>query len=125
MLAHYTPQEARALEDHYIAGAKREGIWGMGRLPLSSIDKTRSKEAGTAAGLEKQRRSNERKVRVLKAVRDGHATASAICKLLNLSHTCVRRYLLELGELGLIEVKSVCILGGKTWIAVDCKKDAA
>lgn len=119
MLATYTPQEARVLEDHYIACAKREGIWGAGRPPLSSIDKTRSQEAGTAAGIARQKRAKERKAKVLKAVRNGHKTAAEICRLLSLSDTCVRRYLRDLHERGFIEVESVCSMGGKTWMPID------
>ena len=119
MLAQYTPQEARVLEDHYIACAKREGIWGAGRPPLSSIDKTRSQEAGTAAGIARQKRAKERKAKVLQAVRDGYETAASICKLLNLSDTCVRRYLRELGDFGLIEVIDTCPMGTRSWVPID------
>lgn len=119
MLARYTPFEARVLEDHYIACAKREGIWDMGIPPLSAIDKTRSKEAGTAAGIVRQKRAKERKVKVLNAVRNGHNTAAEISRLLNLSDTCVRRYLRDLHECGFIEIESVCLMGGKTWMPVD------
>lgn len=122
MLATYTPFEARVLEDHYIAGAKREGIWGKGKPPLSPADKRLARVAGTVQGLARQRRAKERKAKVLKAVRQGYNTASAIGKHLALSDTCVRRYLRELGELGFIRVQSTCSMGGKAWVAVDGKK---
>lgn len=121
MLARYTPTEARVLEDHYIRCAKAEGIWGMGKPPLSASDKARSREAGTAAGLVRQARARERKRQVLQAVRSGYSTSAVICAYLKLSDTCVRRYLRELQEMGYIEIESVCAMGGKTWTPVDGK----
>ena len=116
MLARYTPFEARVLEDHYIRCAKAEGIWGKGKPP---VDKRLSPTPVTYQGLARQRRAIERKQRVLDAVRDGYSTASAVGYKLNLSDTCVRRYLRELGELGMIEHAGTCPLGGITWLPVD------
>jgi hypothetical protein len=122
MLAHYTSFEARVLEDHYIACAKREGIWGKGKPPLSPADKRLARVAGTVQGLARQKRAKQRKAKVLRAVREGYNTASVIGAHLKLSDTCVRRYLRELGELGFIQVQSICSMGGKAWMAVDGKK---
>jgi len=125
MLARYTPFEARALEDHYIACAKREGIWGMGRPPASPIDKRLSRVAGTVQGLARQRRAKERKAKVLKAVRSGMTSASAVGRHLQLSDTCIRRYLRELSEMGFIKVDGTCSLGTKRWVVVDSPSNQA
>ena len=119
MLARYTPFEARVLEDHYIACAKAEGIWGKGKPPA---DKRMVPNAVTYQGLARQKKSKERKAKVLKAVRNGYCTASAIGNHLQLSDTCVRRYLRELGELGFIKQEGKCPLGGITWQAVDSRQ---
>lgn len=103
MLARYTPEEARALESHYIACAQREGIWGMGKLPQSAHDKTRAVEAGTAAGLARQQRANERRMKALKAVRKGATVASEVATALGVTDNCARRYLRILHQHGLIE----------------------
>lgn len=119
MLATYTPFEARVLEDHYIAMAKAEGIWGAGRPPLSAKDKERSREAGTAAGRARQARSEEKKRLVLQAIRQGDRTVSQIKNMLNLSDTCVRKYMRELERRGQAKVVGVCSMGSKTWRAVN------
>lgn len=124
MLATYTPAEARVLEDHYIACAQREGIWGMGKPPLSPADKRLARVAGTVQGLERQRRAKERKAKVLRAVRSGLTSATAVGKHLLLSDTCVRRYLRELNEMGLIKLDGICPLGTKRWVAVSTSSQA-
>ena len=115
MLARYTPVEAQVLEDHYIACAKRIGIWGQGKLPLSANERMRSKEAGTAAGIERQKRSEEKKMAVLQAVRDGYKTSTEVKHRLRLSDTTVRKFLVELRDRGLIVIEQVCSMGVRKW----------
>ena len=116
MLATYTPFEARVLEDHYIACAKREGIWGMGKPPGPMHDKTRAAEAGTAAGIARQQRKERSKQSVLQALRDGCKTTTELSVKLGLSDTCVRRYLRELGDDGFVRVSGTCQrTGAKRW----------
>jgi hypothetical protein len=115
----YTRAEAYALEAHYIACAMREGIWGKGRPPGSLADKISAQEAGMRSCVVRQARSEEKKRDVLQAVRDGHETAMKIKTLLSLSDTCVRKYLCELRDKGLIEEVRRCQFGGRTWRAVE------
>lgn len=120
MLARYTPAEARALESHYIACAKREGIWGMGKLPPSSHDKARSAEAGTAAGIARQQRKERNKLRVMDAMRNGIVTARGISQKLQLSDNCIRRYLRELSDDGFADVAETCERSGiRKWRALN------
>ena len=120
MLATYTPFESRVLEDHYIACAKREGIWGMGRPPGPMNDKTRAAEAGTAAGLARQQRKERAKQSVLDALRKGCNTTSGLSVKLGLSDSCVRRYLRELGHDGYVRIAGFCPrTGGRRWAAIN------
>jgi len=115
----YTRAEAFVLENHYIANAKREGIWGKGRPPGSLADKISAQEAGMRSCAVRQARSEQKKRDVLQAVRDGQKTAMEIKALLKLSDTCVRKYLRELHDKGLIEEVGRCQFGGKTWRVVE------
>ena len=115
----YTRAEAFVLENHYIANAKREGIWGKGKPPGSLADKISAQEAGMRSCVARQARSEQKKRDVMQAVRDGHETAMEIKELLNLSDTCVRKYLRELHDKGLIEEVGRCQFGGKTWRVVE------
>ena len=126
MLARYTPAEARALESHYIACAQREGIWGMGRMPLSASDKTRSVEAGTAAGMARQEQAHQRRMEALKAVRKGAKVASEVATVLGVTNNCARRYMRILHQQGWIEPMNDPHNGEMIlWRAVDASLRAA
>lgn len=120
MLARYTPEEARALESHYIACAQREGIWGMGKPPISSSEWQKARDAGTAVGRARREGMMKRQMVALKAVRGGVQTAEEIAQIIKVTPNCARRYLRNLWEAGLIEPRDEVINGLKVrWRAID------
>lgn len=95
----YTPAEARALEDHYIACAMREGIWGKGVMP-KMVEKVPQnpdrKHANTLIGIKNRKR-------VLTAIRRGVRTCPHIANVLSIPSGSARKACRELEKEGKIK----------------------
>lgn len=115
MLAHYTPEEARVLEDHYIKCAKAEGIWDMGQPPKSVECKQKSIEGGNNSYAYRKKKSDHNKDKVLRMVKGGYTTVREIQRYAKFSDTAIRKYLNRLANEGHIEVAHVSPVGSRTW----------
>ena len=115
MLAHYTPEEARVLEDHYIKCAKAEGIWDAGKPPKSVEYKQESVEGGNKSYAYRKKKSDHNKSKVLSMVKRGYTTVGEIQRYAKFSDTAIRKYLHRLADEGYIEVAHVSPLGRITW----------
>lgn len=113
-LATYTKQEARLLEDLYVQGYKKEGIWGKGRTPANETI-NRPDFATTPAGIARQKAAEQNKQRVLFLAQNGCGSVAKICKHTNLSETVVRRYLRVLEAEGYLEMVETTKFGAKLW----------
>ena len=102
-LATYTKQEGMALEDHYIECAKREGVWGMGKLPSNDAINRRQWNV-TPAGRARIRKALESKEVAYQLVCQGHDTVRKVSEIMRRTDTPVRRYFRELQREGRIEI---------------------
>jgi hypothetical protein len=113
-LAAYTKQEARLLEDLYIKGYKKEGIWGKGRTPANETI-NRPDFATTPAGVARQKAAEQNKQKILFLVQNNCNNVAKICRHANLSETVVRRYLRALHAEGKILLEDTNKYGGTFW----------
>ena len=111
-IARYTRAEALRLEDIYIDGYKREGLWGRGKTPAN--DK-RPTFCLTPAGEKRQRERDERRAQTFKLLKDGYTTARAVCDVTGWSDTSARLYFRHLEKIGLAEIDYIDVNGKVTW----------
>ena len=106
-------QTAMKWEDVYIHGYKKEGLWGMGKPPLSQkpIEHYRAIQSPL-----------ERKAKFLRTqkimrgyIEDGYTSAGAISRVSGMTDGYVRKHLAELERIGVIELDSVTPWGAKIW----------
>ena len=97
MITSYTPAEARALEDYYIAGYQAEGIWNSQKL--KPVVRGVEKPVNLREKLKVEQMNKSREI-VYKCVANGHSTVAEIRKKFHKSETAVRRYLNELRLMG-------------------------
>lgn len=100
-IAQYTRQEARLLEDLYIQGYKKEGLWGKGRPPESG---PRPDHALTPSQMLTRVRYKAAKEEAYRLLCEGHDTAGKISKVMGITTSSVRRYLRDLQDDGLAEM---------------------
>jgi hypothetical protein len=119
MMPSYTPAEARVLEDHYIACAKREGIWGKGVPPksLREMKGERKPFPTTLAGFKREQDYNARLKYVLSLIKLGHDNVTSIKKKTRAHDSTVRKYFRALRERKQIELVSVGQFGERYWKA--------
>jgi Fic family protein len=111
----YTPQQARALENHYIAGYIQEGIWNSQKLVKPII---RGEDApNTKRERMKINQMNQGREAVHKAVAAGCKTVHEIRKRWPRSETAVRRYLRELEAMERVEAIGQTGHGAVIWRA--------
>lgn len=109
-LARYTPAEARVLENHYIAGAIAEGIWGKGIPPKSLY-------AAPTTGAGKKRCSDleQRLQRILSLIAQGYDRVATVRDKTRGQEATVRKHFAILAGRGLIELHSTGPQGEKVW----------
>jgi DNA-binding transcriptional ArsR family regulator len=105
----YSPAEARVLEDHYIAGYKREGLWGAGKAPKDKPPPS------TAAGFKRTAESKGRRERILKLIGQGFCTVTAIKDKTRIHDSTIRKHIRLLSDDRLIEMIGMGDLGEKIW----------
>lgn len=115
-LATYTKAEGMALEDHYIACAQKEGIWGMGRPP-SNDALTRRQWNVTPAGRARIRKAIESKEAAYTLICQGYNTVKKVSVAMNRTDTPVRRYFRELHKEGRIRMLEIDSNNKITWEA--------
>lgn len=120
MLARYTPFEARALENHYIAGAIKEGIWGKG-IPPKSLYQPPLNDNGpkTPQGIKRMTDAQLRKERILKLVKAGYDNATSITEQTRYHDSTVRKFLRMLDRDGEIYIARIGPQGEKIWKVKD------
>lgn len=110
MMPAYTPAEARALEDHYIACAMREGIWGKGVMP-----KPFSKPPTTGAGVKRCSDLEQRLNRLLSLIAQGYDSVATVKDKTRAQEGTVRKHFQLLSQRGLIEKVDTGPQGEKIW----------
>ena len=119
MLPAYTPAEARALENHYIACAMQEGIWGKG-VPPKSLREMKGEQRPppvTPAGFKREQDYNARLAFVLSLIKQGHDNVASIKQKTRAHDSTVRKYFRALHERKQIELASVGPFGERYWKA--------
>lgn len=111
-LARYTPAEARALEDHYIACAKAEGIWDAGIPPRSGRE-----GPTTAAGFKRCNDAEARRMYILSLIQAGYDNVTSIKSKTRSHDSTVRKFFRILNEQGHIELIRIGPMGEKIWRA--------
>lgn len=119
MLARYTPFEARALENHYIAGAIAEGIWGKGIPPKALYTPPLNGNDGpkTPQGVRRVSEAQKRKQLILALIKAGYDNATAITSYTRCHDSTVRKFIRMLVEEGEIELARTGPQGEKIWKA--------
>lgn len=120
MLARYTPFEARALENHYIAGAIAEGIWGKGIPPKSLYTPPIAGDGPkTPQGVRRVSEAQKRKELILTLIKAGYCNATAIMEKTRCHDSTVRKFIRMLESEGEIELERIGPQGEKIWKAKD------
>lgn len=114
LLTGYTPAEARALENHVIAGYIQEGIFDRYHLkvkaPVRGVDALDTKREQM-----KVQHMNQSREKIFKLVQQGHSTVNDIRKKWPKSETAVRRYLRELEAMERVEAIGLTFTGAVIW----------
>lgn len=113
-LATYTKAEGMVLEDHYIEGYKKEGLWGAGKVP-SNESMHRKPFNVTPAGKARMRKATESKEVAYSLIRVGHKTVREVATIMRRTDTPVRRYFRLLEKEGRIRMETVNACGKATW----------
>lgn len=103
-LATYTKEQAHRLEDLYIYGYKREGIWGRGTGKVPANDNVnRGSFNVTPAGKARQMRAIAAKERAYNLIVEGCQTVKEVRTIMKRTDTPVRRYFRQLEAEGRIK----------------------
>jgi hypothetical protein len=103
-IATYTKAQAWRLEDLYIYGYKREGIWGRGTGKVPANDNVnRGSFNVTPAGRARQARAKAAKEQAYRLIVAGHQTVKEVRIIMNRTDTPVRRYFRQLEAEGRIK----------------------
>lgn len=100
-VAQYSAQEAKTLEDRYILGYKKEGLWGKGKTPEN---RPRPDAMLKPSQMFQRQRYRKAKEKTYDMVCQGFTTAGDISKELGTTTSSVRRYLRDLQSEGKVEL---------------------